>query len=148
MSGSLVPRPQRTNPWPLTVEARQRLDAEIARLRDDLTSLTSRGLEEGIVMLPVAIASKRLDTLRRVLAAAEVVTDPSRAAIGRRVTLREKGGEMLSRSIGFPGDGDPDEGCISADSPLGSAILGACAGENVEVDAPAGRWSITVVSVD
>ena len=55
MSGSLVPRPQRTNPWPLTVEARQRLDAEIARLRDDLTSLTSRGLEEGIVMLAVMV---------------------------------------------------------------------------------------------
>ena len=134
--------------WPLTREARQRLDSEIAELRDELTSLTTRGLEEGIVMLPVALASRRLDTLKQVLAAAEVVTDPGCAAIGRRVMLREESGEMLSRSLVYPGDGDPRRGRISADSPLGSAILGARAGDTVEVEAPAGRWSVTLLSVE
>lgn len=140
--------PGRARTWPLTREARQRLDSEIAELRDELTSLTTRGLEEGIVMLPVALASRRLDTLKQVQAAAEVVTDPGCAAIGRRVRLREESGEMLSRSLVYPGDGDPRRGRISADSPLGSAILGARAGDTVEVEAPAGRWSVTLLSVE
>jgi transcription elongation GreA/GreB family factor len=45
----------------------------------------------------------------------------------------------MSYDIGFPGDGDADEGYISADSSLGSAILGSQVGDVVDVSAPAGR---------
>ena len=48
----------------------------------------------------------------------------------------------------FPGDGDPDRGWISADSPLGAAVLGCEPGDRVEVAAPAGRRVVTVLSIE
>ena len=78
----------------------------------------------------------------------ELVDDTRCVAIGLRATLRDGGGEAMSYEIVFPGDGEVDKGWVSADSPLGLALLGASAGDLVHVDAPAGQWSVTVVSVD
>jgi transcription elongation GreA/GreB family factor len=49
---------------------------------------------------------------------------------------------------GCPGDGDPARRCVSADSPLGSALLGARPGAAVEVAAPGGSWSVVVLAVE
>jgi len=132
----------------MTREAIILLAGEVARLREDLVALTGRGLEEGIVRLPVANAERRLQTLTDVLGAAEVTGDAQCVAIGRRVSLRDDDGEPISCAIVFPGDGDPSNGWISADSPLGSAVLGARPGDACRVDAPAGSWSVTVVGVE
>lgn len=137
-----------TRSWAMTDEAWQRLVDEIAQLRADLASLAGQGLEEGIVRLPLAQASRRLETLRQVLDAAELATDPACAAIGRRVTLRDNADEAMTYWIVFPGDGDPEQGWISADSPLGAAVLGARAGDVVDVVAPVGRWPVTILAVD
>jgi transcription elongation GreA/GreB family factor len=134
--------------WPLTREAWDRLIDEIGRQRDDLSSMAGQGMEEGILRLPVAIAEKRLETLKAVLDRCQLVDDTARAAIGRRATLLDADGTASSYEIVFPGDGDPDMGRISADSPLGGALLGAKARDVLEVSAPGGRWSVTVVSVD
>jgi transcription elongation GreA/GreB family factor len=134
--------------WPITSDARTRLIDEIARLRRDLAAVANQGLEEGIVSLPVAIGARRLGTLSQVLEACEVVDDRPCAAIGRRATLRDPDGEPMSFEIVVPGDGDPTMGAVSADSPLGGAILGARPGDVVEVAAPAGRWSVAVLSIE
>jgi transcription elongation GreA/GreB family factor len=139
---------EKTRPWPLTSDARSQLIEEIARVREGLSSLTGQGLEEGIVRLPVAMTARRLETLNDVLDHAEIVDGIPCAAIGRRATLCEDGGEPVTYAIVFPGDGDPGNGCISADSPLGGAVLGAVAGDVIEVVAPAGRWSVTVTAID
>jgi transcription elongation GreA/GreB family factor len=136
------------SPWPLTSEAWTRLIDEIARLRQEISGLTTQGLEEGIVRLPVALAARRLDTLKDVRDRAEVVEAPTACVIGRRVCVRDEAGEEMSFEVVFPGDGNTDEGCISADSPLGSALLRARAGDVVHVHAPAGAWSVTVVAVE
>lgn len=75
---------QKTRLWPLTSDARRRLIEELARVREDLTSLTGQGLEEGIVQLPVALTARRLESLKDVLDRAEIVDDVPCAAIGRR----------------------------------------------------------------
>ena len=137
-----------SRPWPLTTDARRQLIDEIARLRHEVVALAGQGLEEGIVSLPVAFAERRLDTLTGVLSRAELVGDAGCAAIGRRATLRDDGGHSTTYDIVFPGDGDPTRGRISADSPLGKAILGAEAGDVVHVTAPSGGWSVTVISVE
>lgn len=147
MSTTAVARSESAQAWPLTKEALERLVDEIAQLRQDLSSLTGQGLEEGIVRLPVTLAARRLETLHRVLERAEVVSDSACATIGRQALLRDESGEHMTYWIVFPGDGDPAQGWISADSPLGTAILGAKAGDVVEVDAPNGTWFATVVSV-
>jgi transcription elongation GreA/GreB family factor len=131
----------------MTSDAITLLIDEIARLRQDLVALTGGGLEEGIVRLPVANAERRLQTLTQVLDAADVVEDEECVAIGRRVTLHDDDGERMSCAVVFPGDGDPANGWIGADSPLGAAILGARPGETCHVRAPAGDWRVTVVSV-
>jgi len=133
--------------WPLTSDARLKLIDEIALLHQDLRALTGQGLEEGIVQLPVALAARRLETLKAVLERAEVVAG-DRCAIGRRATVRDAEGVATSYEIVFPGDGDPAKGQVSADSPLGGAILGAEPGDVVEVPAPAGPWSVTVVGIE
>jgi transcription elongation GreA/GreB family factor len=132
---------------PLTREAWDRCRDEIARLRDEITQMNGQGLEEGVLRLPVATAASRLAVLKDVLDRSELVDDTSCAAIGRRVTLQAGDEEVMPYEIVLPGSGDPSLGWISADSPLGDAVLGAQVGDVVNVDAPGGRWSATVVAV-
>ena len=134
--------------WPMTGEAWRALVDEVARLRQDVADVAGRGLEEGIGHATLAHVGRRLTTLIATLDSAEVVADSECAAIGRRARLREPDGRVSSYAIVYPGDGDPDEGWISADSPLGSALLGARAGDTVEVPAPAGCWSVTIDEID
>ncbi len=134
--------------WPMTRKAWDRLLDELAQLREELTFMTGQGLEEGIVQLSVAVGMRRLETLKDVRDRCELVDDERCVVIGRRATLRDPDGSSLSYEIGFPGDGDPDMGSISADSPLGAAILGARPGDVVQVVAPAGAWSVEVLEVD
>ena len=138
----------RTRSWPLTSAARDDLLEEIVRLRRDLASLTGQGLEEGIVRLPVALAARRLGMLKEVLEQCQLADAEPCAAIGRRATVCDSDGRSMSCQLVLPGAGDPGSGRISADSALGAAILGAYAGDVVEVETPAGRHSVTVTSVE
>jgi transcription elongation factor GreA len=131
----------------MTADAFERLLDEIAQLRRDVAFLAGQGLEEGIVRLPVAQAARRLETLGAVAETA-AVTKQRCVAIGRRVALRDGDGQQFDYSIVFPGDGDPLQGWISADSPLGSALLGAEPGATVMVQAPVGAWPATIVEVE
>ncbi len=102
----------------------------------------------GVVHLPVVKAARRLDVLTAVLDGSEQIHEADRAVIGRRVTVLEDEGESVSYALVFPGDGDPAQGWISADSPLGAAVLGCGPGDTVEVIAPAGHRIVTVLSVE
>jgi hypothetical protein len=135
-------------PWPLTSQARRELIDEIARLRQGLSGLGLEWLEAGIMDVPASLLGRRLQTLEAVLERAEVVDAVPCAAIGRKATFRHEDGEVMSYRLVFPGDGDPARGQISADSPLGVAILGASIGESIDVQAPAGSWSVTLVAVE
>lgn len=134
--------------WPMTRPAWDRLLDELAQLREELAFLTGQGLEEGIVQLSVAVGTRRLETLKDVRDRCELVDDEHCIVIGRRATLRDPDGAALSYDVAFPGEGDPDTGAISADSPLGAAILGARPGDVVRVEAPAGAWSVEVIAVE
>jgi YD repeat-containing protein len=132
--------------WMMTTEAHTQLVDELAQLRGEIASLAGQGLEEGIVRLPIAQAARRLRTLTSVVDAA-TITEMRCGAIGRRVEARDADGNLMQCTIVFPGDGDPAKGFVSADSPLGAALLGAQPGATVLVDAPAGQWRATVVDV-
>lgn len=134
--------------WPMTVEAWRSLVDELAQLRIDVAILAGAGSpEDGVVHLPAIKAARRLDVLTAVLEASTKVREPGRVVIGRRATLLEEDGETVSYAIVFPGDGDPFQGWISADSPLGVALMGCTPGDVVEVSAPMGRRAITVLAV-
>ena len=140
-------RASREQRWPMTGEAWFTLVDELGRLRSDVASLAGE-LTDGVVDLAVIKAARRLDVLSSVLDAAERIHESEQAVIGRRVTVLEPEGDSVTYTLAFPGDGDPSQGCISADSPLGSAVLGCVPGDRVEVTAPAGRRVVTVLSVE
>jgi transcription elongation GreA/GreB family factor len=140
-------RPSREQRWPMTGEAWFTLVDELGRLRAHVASLAAEP-PDGVIDLAVIKAARRLDVLSAVFDAAERIHESAQAVIGRRVTVLEPEGESGIYTLAFPGDGDASQGWISADSPLGSAVLGCVPGDRVEVIAPAGRRVVTVVSVE
>lgn len=138
--------PAQSNPrWLLTTEAWSSLLAEVARLEDEVGSDSPPA---GVVRIPSADPARRLRVLRDLRNAAVVDDAPGIAVIGRRVTIAEDDGTVETYALVLPGDGDPSQGWVSADSPLGTAVLGARGGEAVSVTAPAGVRRIDVVRVE
>lgn len=69
-------------------------------------------------------------------------------SIGSRVRVRDRDTRQVDEyEIVGSGEGDPVEGRISAESPIGRALLGRRAGDVVEAEAPAGLRRLTLVSV-
>lgn len=134
--------------WPMTADALDALDREL----DLLHAETLRPLEpidpDGVVVaLPVRHSRDRYEALRRVRAGAFIAEDPQVAAIGRRVELADESGDVFEIALVLPGDGEPANGWVSGDAPLGAAVLGARAGETVVVRAPSGPWTALVRAV-
>jgi transcription elongation GreA/GreB family factor len=139
--------------WPMTREAWDRLDADAARLaaqvvaNDGYVTGHLDGDAEAPTFIPNVIGQqllRQLDTVRDVLARGVVVEDPDVTVIGRRVTLTEGDGATSTYTLVIPGEGNPRNGLVSVDSPVGSALLGRRIGEAVSIQAPAGSWSATV----
>ena len=142
--------------WLMTREAWTALDADAARLADEAQRrdgyVTGRldGEPDAPTFVPNIAGQqlrRQLTTLREVLAEAVVVDEPGLAVIGRRVTL-DDGDQRTGYSLVAPGAGDPEQGWISAESPVGQAMLGARIGEEVTIQAPAGSWTARVVNVE
>jgi transcription elongation factor GreA len=87
----------------------------------------------------------RIRLLRHRLQHATVVDEEAAAAsgvvtVGSRVELERDDGERLEVEI-------TSVGGVSPDSPVGRALLGRAPGDEIEVEAPRGRWRARVVSV-
>ncbi len=75
------------------------------------------------------------------------MTDSSREVrIGSRVCVRDEDGEAEFRIVD-PADADAIAEHVSADSPLGRALLGSHVGDLVRFRAPGGVLAVTVVEV-
>jgi len=87
----------------------------------------------------------RIRVLRHRLHHATVVDEEEAASsgvvtVGSKVELERDDGERLHVEI-------TSVGGVSPDSPVGRALLGKAPGDEIEVDAPRGRWRARVVSV-
>ena len=141
---------------PMTSAAWQLLNAELDRLvavvrrgaGTHADSVVGRNGEPTAVDLPEPDALRRLGSLRAIAAHAVVDDDPGVAVIGRRVSIRDMDGVECRYSLVLPGDGDPMQGWVSSDSPLGAALTGGRAGDEIEVLAPASSWQATIVGVE
>lgn len=133
--------------WPMTAEARDALARELELLHAEAHTAPAPDRDAGVVRLPVRHSRERVEVLRRVLSGADVIDGRAVAAIGRRVELVADDDEVLDVALVLPGDGDSTRGWVSADAPLGAALLGAEAGDTVVVEAPAGRWTARVQAV-
>jgi len=88
------------------------------------------------------LLERRITILRARLDGAIVVeqADDGVIGVGSLVEVEDESGERLEIEISSVGG-------VSPDSPLGGALLGARAGEVVEVVAPRGAWQARILSV-
>jgi hypothetical protein len=143
--------------WPMTRQAWEALDADATQLTAQVAAndgyITGRldGETDAPTFVPNIVGQQllhQLTTVRDVLERAVVIDDPTLAVIGRRVTLEEADGATSTYALVIPGDGDPRNGFVSVDSPVGSALLGRRIGEEVTIQAPAGSWTATITRID
>lgn len=70
-----------------------------------------------------------------------------KAAFGSTVHLREDSGEMLVYQLVMPEDADAAKGLISTSSPIGRALVGKTAGDEVKVPTPSGTRQFAIVKL-
>jgi transcription elongation factor GreB len=118
-----------------------------ARLQEERARLVASAARTGD---PATRA--RIEWLERVLGTVEVVpprlTDGGGAGFGCAVRVRDEHGDERRYVLVGPDEVDPAAGRITADSPVGRALLGAHAGDAVELPRGGrGREEAEVVDV-
>jgi transcription elongation GreA/GreB family factor len=139
-----APPPERMiadGPNPVTPEGFARIEAEVARLESALKSETNVLLRETLER------DLRYWSVKK--ARAEIVRpqdgDSGTVAFGASVTIARGGRRQTFRIVGED-EADPSHGKVSWRSPLAQVLLGARAGEIVEMEKP--RAEIEIVAVD
>ena len=99
-----------------------------------------------------AILETKILRLRDRLLRAEVVESQAGSAVARfgsHVRLRDRGsGRDLAYTLVSAIDADAAQGRLSVESPVGKALLGATAGQTVQIATPRGTRDLEVVAVD
>ncbi|MDP2585801.1 MAG: transcription elongation factor GreA [Candidatus Levybacteria bacterium] len=92
----------------------------------------------------------RIDELEIILKQAVVIRDTKTSnhsiKLGSTVTLHVNGKKEIFTVVG-EWEADPENKKISHESPLGKVLLGKKVGDQVQVEAPAGKISYSVISV-
>jgi transcription elongation factor GreA len=144
-------------PEPMTPAQKRRLESELAELEGPRRAevvhaiATARGFgdlsenfeyhaaknEQGMLEHRIRSIRDRLD--RAVLVEHQASTS-GEVGIGSTVEIEDDDGERMTVEISSVGG-------VSPDSPLGRALVGAKAGDEVEVIAPRGSWVARVRSI-
>jgi transcription elongation factor GreA len=141
----------------LTQAQKEQLEAELAELEGPRRAAvveaikTARGFgdlsenfEYHAAKNEQGLLERRIRVLRDRLSRSVIVDEAAGAegvvAVGSKVELEdEQGGRMEVEISSVDG--------VSPDSPVGRALMGAKAGDEVEIDAPSGSWRARVLSV-
>jgi transcription elongation factor GreA len=142
----------------LTAAQRDQLVAELAELegprRKEIVEaiVTARGhgdlaenFEYHAAKNEQGLLERKISILRARLEDAEIVEggDPDVVSVGSHVVIEDGDGGRLEVEISGLGG----QGTTSPSSPLGAALIGARAGQTVEVPAPRGTWQATVIEI-
>jgi transcription elongation factor GreA len=129
-------------------ELTQELPKEIQRARElgDLRENAEyqaakerqRFVEARVSMLRQRVAEIQLMNLERI--------PRDRAGFGSKLTIRENGRESMFELV-MPEDAAPERGLISVASPIGRALVGKGAGDDVDVSTPAGVRSLEILKL-
>ena len=143
-------------PERLTPVEKQQLETELAELEGPRRTAvveaiaTARGFgdlsenfEYHAAKNEQGLLERRITLLRDRLSRALLVdkaADADAVGIGSQVELEDEQGERLQLRISSVGG-------VSPDSPVGRALLGKKAGDEVDVDAPRGAWRARILSI-
>ncbi len=153
-------------PHYLTLAGKQKLEEELTYLttakRQELAERLHFAIKQGDLSENADyIATKeeqgfvegRIRTLEIILANFTIIEEERQEAhglvkIGSKITVREGDAEPEMYWLVGPAEADPRKGKISHESPLGKALLGKAVGDTVDIDAPAGRFSFTIITIE
>ena len=141
----------------LTAAQKEQLEAELAELEGPKrTSIVeaiatarafgdlSENFEYHAAKNEQGLLERRIRVLRDRLSRAVLVDEGAAAdgtvTVGSKVELEDESGGRLEVEISSVGG-------VSPDSPVGRALLGAKAGDEVDIEAPSGAWRARVISV-
>jgi len=141
----------------LTQAQKEQLEAELAELEGPRRAAvveaikTARGFgdlsenfEYHAAKNEQGMLERRIRVLRDRLSRTVVVEDAASAdgsvTVGSKVELEDEQGGHLEVEISSVGG-------VSPDSPVGRALMGAKAGEEVDIEAPSGAWRARILSV-
>jgi transcription elongation factor GreA len=97
-----------------------------------------------------AFVEGRIQDLQRMLSSAQMIEEPARAdyvRMGSHVTVVDGEGEEQTFYVVGSQEADPRKGQISNESPIGRALIGKRAGEEVTVVAPGGSFDLKVLAI-
>ena len=97
-----------------------------------------------------AFVEGRIRELELILSNARIIEEDrvwETVEIGAKVIIQENGTEPEKYTIVGAAEANPRNGFISNESPLGKALMGHKAGDVITVDAPNGKFTVTLVKV-
>ncbi len=147
----------------LTADGRRRLEEELERLttveRSKLADRLNVAIKDGDLSENAAYTAAKEDQGHLEGRIAHIQTSLRRAvlidegahtgtvALGAKVTVEDEDGEMAYQIVG-PLEAAPAQGRISNESPVGRALLGHKAGDDITIETPGGSTSMRIVRVD
>jgi transcription elongation factor GreA len=145
-------------PEPLTQAQKEQLESELSELEGPgraeavqaIASARSFGdlsenfeyhaakNEQGLLERRISMLRDRLD--RAVIVDEEAAASSKAVVVGTRVEIEDEHGERMEVQISSVGG-------VSPDSPVGRALLGRKVGDEVDVEAPKGKWRARILSL-
>ena len=93
----------------------------------------------------------RIAEIEDILAHAVIIEDENaatgRVGLGCTIIVEDANGKQATYKITGSQEANPMQGKLSDDSPFGRAVVGKAAGESFTVNAPAGSFTMKVISV-
>lgn len=145
----------------MTQVARDRLEAEVEKLEGEgrreaaekigtarAEGDLSENAEYHAAKNDAAMLEAKIARIRGQLRAAEIVeaAEGDAAGMGSTVTY-EDGGKEREFKLVPASEADPGEGRLSIDSPMGSALSGARAGETRSLETPRGARDVRIIAI-
>lgn len=154
---------EQSNAVYLTADGRRRLEEELEHLttveRTEIAARLHSAIKDGDLSENAAYTAAKEDqghlegriaqiqaNLRRAVLIDEN-TGSGSVVLGSRVTVEDDDGVLTYQVVG-PLEAAPAEGRISNQSPVGRALMGHSAGDEVVIETPGGQNRMRVVSVE
>lgn len=146
----------------LTKEAHEKLQAELEHLKTDGRAAIETRIQEARAHGDIrenadydaakndqGLMEARIRQLENLLRTAEVreVEETDAVVVGSLVTVLDQDGDELEFFVAPPENKQPGVLLASPSGPLGQALLGASAGDEVSYEAPGGSFTVTVQAV-
>jgi len=147
----------------VTKEGLAKLKAELAELTDVKRTEVAQRIKEAREMGDISENSEydaakqeqsyiegRISELEEVIKTAQISDEAGKKdiiGVGAIVKIKVESEEIEYHIVGAP-EANPLEKKISHESPLGSALVGKRVGDKIEVEAPMGKLTYTILKID